>query len=308
GVELNEEAFPVVHSKPKEVTLGNMLIWGLNWKNGLRSDQVTRFKSTKEERVKIDKGEEDLAEDLEDQSSDSDDKREIRGRWSWFSEERGGGYARGSAAGEDQVPSTFDVGQSSRSVPEHQGAGRISAFREPTLVTNVDPVDGKVYTDIPVYVPPVAPVQTPPLPLLLSIRTPSSPEWSSGSFPVTPLSLAISTPVESPATSSLAASPDTVEAEDFMAELGAQRYRLRSLEREQKRATVTFSALWRSVLALEAWAGQTDAHRVALWHAMSDTQGENHDLRMQLAEERREQLELADRVARMERRQESREE
>nr|GEZ61384.1 hypothetical protein [Tanacetum cinerariifolium] len=126
------------------------------------------------------------------------------------------------STGEEQVPSTFDVGQSSRSVPEHQGAGRISAFREPTLVTNVDPVDGKVYTDILVYVPPVAPVQTPPLPPLLSLRTQSSPEWSSGSFPVTPLSLEISTPVESPATSSLAASPDAVEAEDFMAELGAQ--------------------------------------------------------------------------------------
>nr|GEZ61386.1 hypothetical protein [Tanacetum cinerariifolium] len=191
--------------------------------------------------------------------------------------------------GEDQVPSTFDVGQSSWSMLEHQGAGRISAFREPTLVTN-----------------------TPPLPPLLSIRTPSSPEWSSGSFLVTPLSLVISTPVSSPATSSLAASPDTVEAEDFMAEsdkdeIFSKRYRLKSLEREQKRATMTFSALWRSVFALEAWAGQTDAHRVALWHAMSDTQVENHDLRMQFNEERRERLESADRVARMERRQESRE-
>nr|GEW85130.1 hypothetical protein [Tanacetum cinerariifolium] len=172
----------------------------------------------------------------------------------------------------------------------------------------VDHVDGKVYTDIPVYVPPVAPVQTPPLPSLLSIGTPSSPEWSSGSFPVSPLSLVISTPVASPATSSPAASPDTVNAEDFMADLGAQRYRLWSLEREHERVTMTFSALWRSVLALEAWVGQTDAHRVALWHAMSDTQRENHDLRMQLAEERRERLELAYRVARIERRQEPREE
>nr|GEZ33018.1 probable pectin methyltransferase QUA2 [Tanacetum cinerariifolium]GEZ35749.1 probable pectin methyltransferase QUA2 [Tanacetum cinerariifolium] len=61
--------------------------------------------------------------------------------------------------------------------------------------------------------------------------------------------------------------------------------------------------------SLEAWAGQTDARRAPLWHAILDTQRrENHDLRMQLAEERRERLELADRVARMERRQESREE
>nr|GEU95086.1 hypothetical protein [Tanacetum cinerariifolium] len=228
-------------------------------------------------------GEEDVAEHEEDQSSDSNDER-----------------------GRDQrtgvlVPSTFEVGQSSRSVPEHQGAGRISASKEPTLVTWVDPVDGKVYTNILDYVPPVAPIQTPPLSPLLSIGTPSSLEWSSGSFLVSPLSLAISTPVVSPATFSPAASPDTVEAEDFMAQLGAQRYRLRSLEREQERATMTFSALWRFVLALEAWAGQTDAHRVALWHAMSDTQRENHDLRMQLVEERHKRLELADCVARMER-------
>ncbi|GKB17456.1 hypothetical protein Tco_0851379 [Tanacetum coccineum] len=30
------------------------------------------------------------------------------------------------------------------------------------------------------------------------------------------------------------------------------------------------SAIWRPVLALEAWAGQTDAQRAALWHAIYD--------------------------------------
>ncbi|GJY68392.1 hypothetical protein Tco_0471374 [Tanacetum coccineum] len=54
-------------------------------------------------------------------------------------------------------------------------------------------------------------------------------------------------------------------------EIFSHRYRFRSLEREQERAT-----------------------------------RENHDLRMQFVEERHEQLELTDRVARMERRQESR--
>ncbi|GJQ93905.1 hypothetical protein Tco_0005044 [Tanacetum coccineum] len=42
----------------------------------------------------------------------------------------------------------------------------------------------------------------------------------------------------------------------------------------------------RLVLALEAWEGQTDAKRAALWHAIYDTQRENHDLRMKIAEER----------------------
>ncbi|GKD30166.1 hypothetical protein Tco_1240944, partial [Tanacetum coccineum] len=62
-------------------------------------------------------------------------------------------------------------------------------------------------------------------------------------------------------------------------EIFSQRYRFRSLEREQVRDTVTFSAIWRPILALEAWAGQTDAQRVALWHVIYDIQRKNHDLR-----------------------------
>ncbi|GJV09631.1 hypothetical protein Tco_1351172 [Tanacetum coccineum] len=89
-------------------------------------------------------------------------------------------------------------------------------------------------------------------------------------------------------------------------EIFSQRYRFRSLEWEQERATVTFNAIWRPVLALEAWAGQTDSQRAALWHAIYDIQRVNHDLRMQIAEERHERLELTDHVARIERRQESR--
>ncbi|GKD41832.1 hypothetical protein Tco_1266477 [Tanacetum coccineum] len=89
-------------------------------------------------------------------------------------------------------------------------------------------------------------------------------------------------------------------------EIFSQRYKFRSLERDQEKVAVTFGALWRPMLELEAWAGQTDAQRAALWHAIYDVQRENHDLRMQLAEERRERLKLADRVAGMERRQESR--
>ncbi|GJW01503.1 hypothetical protein Tco_1556754 [Tanacetum coccineum] len=59
-----------------------------------------------------------------------------------------------------------------------------------------------------------------------------------------------------------------------------------SPEYKQERVAVTFRAIWRPVLALESWAGQTDAQRATLWHAISDMQGENRDLRLQLAEER----------------------
>ncbi|GJY63000.1 hypothetical protein Tco_0464460 [Tanacetum coccineum] len=56
------------------------------------------------------------------------------------------------------APSTYEVGQSSRYVPEKEGAERIYAFRQPTLVTSVDPEDGRVYTDILTYAPLAAPV------------------------------------------------------------------------------------------------------------------------------------------------------
>ncbi|GJZ98602.1 hypothetical protein Tco_0671055 [Tanacetum coccineum] len=69
-----------------------------------------------------------------------------------------------------------------------------------------------------------------------TFETPASPEWSSGLLPVSPSSPVVPSPIASLVTT--------------------QRYRLRSLEREQERATVTFGALWRPVLALEAWAGQ----------------------------------------------------
>ncbi|GKC71428.1 hypothetical protein Tco_1117311 [Tanacetum coccineum] len=70
-------------------------------------------------------------------------------------------------------------------------------------------------------------------------------------------------------------------------EIFSQRYRFRSLEYEQERVAVTFGAIWRPVLALEAWA-------------------ENRDLRLQLAEERRARLELAEVVDGMRRGQEPR--
>ncbi|GJX08376.1 hypothetical protein Tco_0196308 [Tanacetum coccineum] len=120
--------------------------------------------------------------------------------------------------GEGEMPSMFEVGHGSRFMPEHEGVERISAFRQPTLVTWVDHEDGRVYIDIPTYVPPVAP------------------EFRAG------------------------AGEGYGDIQCYM------------------EAGISFRGMGR----------------------------ENHDLRMQIAEERRERLELTDRVARMERRQESR--
>nr|GEX58062.1 hypothetical protein [Tanacetum cinerariifolium] len=151
------------------------------------------------------------------------------------------------ASGEGSVPSTFKVGQSSRSVPDQEGVERISTFRQPILVTWVDPEDGRIYTDIPNYVPPVAPVQTPP-----------SPEWSSGSLPVS-----LSSPV----------------LELYESILHDHMQRLDALP------PTLFEGYDRDLRELYT--------------------RENNDLKRQIAEKRRERLELIDRVARIERRHES---
>ncbi|GKA25576.1 hypothetical protein Tco_0711685 [Tanacetum coccineum] len=51
---------------------------------------------------------------------------------------------------------------------------------------------------------------------------------------------------------------------------------------------------------------QANAQRAALWHAISDTQRENQELRLQIAEERRARLDLAEIVDSMRRGQEPR--
>ncbi|GJY98239.1 hypothetical protein Tco_0515149 [Tanacetum coccineum] len=145
---------------------------------------------------------------------------------------------------------------------------RVSAFRRPTLTTWTDPEDCMIYIDIPDYPPLAPPIQTPP-----------SPEWTSGSLPISPLPSDNPSPISSPmiplTIPSPVATPHVDETEGFLTELGALRYQFRSLEYEKERVAVTFGAIWRPVLALEAWTGQTDAQRAAMWHAISDVQGEN---------------------------------
>ncbi|GKD64161.1 hypothetical protein Tco_1306269, partial [Tanacetum coccineum] len=78
---------------------------------------------------------------------------------------------------EGQMPSVFEVGQGSGSVPEPEGSERVSTCRQPvkTIKIVIDLEDGRTYIDIPAYPPPAPPVQTPP-----------SLEWSSCSFPISP--------------------------------------------------------------------------------------------------------------------------
>ncbi|GJZ99208.1 hypothetical protein Tco_0671759 [Tanacetum coccineum] len=179
------------------------------------------------------------------------------------------------------------IRQGSGSASEPKRLERVSASKQPTLTAWTDPEDGMVYIDVPAYPPPAPLIQTPPLL-----------EWSSCSLPISPSPSIVPSPISSPMiplnAPSPVATPAMAETEGFLTELGAQvqmqgglirdhavrleelspalfeRYQFRSLKYEQERVAVTFGAIWRPLLALESWAGHTDAQRVALWHVISD--------------------------------------
>ncbi|GJQ91657.1 hypothetical protein Tco_0002796 [Tanacetum coccineum] len=209
-----------------------------------------------------------LVEDTEDESLDSD--TEIPVVDTTADEPLGLGYGalrhRELALGEGSVPSTFEIRQSSRSMSEQQRVEETPAPRPPVRVTWVDPVDGIVYIEILIDVPPVhVPIQTPP-----------SPEWSSGSLPVSPSSLAVLTPVASPATTP--AATIAVDEDEFL-ELYTRS---------------------RAVLALESRAGHADAQRAEMWQARYDDHRLIHDLLVQHTAMQREVQEMRDRVATLE--------
>ncbi|GJS72938.1 hypothetical protein Tco_0705779 [Tanacetum coccineum] len=135
----------------------------------------------------------------------------------------------------------------------------------PVMETVIDLEDGIAYIDVPAYPPPV--------------QTPPSPKWSSGSLPISPAPSIVPSHVSSPmiplTVPSPVASPATAETEGFLTELGVRVEMQRGLIRDHM-------------------AGQTDAHRTALWHAISDTLRENRELRLEIAEERRVRLDLAE--------------
>ncbi|GKG18779.1 hypothetical protein Tco_0373077, partial [Tanacetum coccineum] len=61
------------------------------------------------------------------------------------------------------------------------------------------------------------------------------------------------------------------------------RYIFRSLELEQERTAVTFGALWRPVLTLEAWAGHVDTQMSYMSRAGYDDHRLVYDMLVQQA-------------------------
>ncbi|GKD38878.1 hypothetical protein Tco_1259085, partial [Tanacetum coccineum] len=163
-----------------------------------------RYRGTSELILDIDSdkdelGDEDTNKDGEDESLDTDDKREgLDDKDRGLDDEGLSLYEEGlslEGSGEevvhevekDQMYSTFEVGQGSGSVLELERPERVSALRQPTLTTWIDLEDGIAYIDVPAYLTPTPPTQTPP-----------SPEWTSGSLPVSPAPSAVPLPILSP--------------------------------------------------------------------------------------------------------------
>ncbi|GKC43294.1 hypothetical protein Tco_1061016, partial [Tanacetum coccineum] len=250
------------------------------------------------------RGTSELVEDTKDESSDSDTEREgsedegpgleeeeevaPEGQQQVVSvvdtttdEPLGLGYRalrrRELPLGEGSVPSTFEIGQSSRPVSEQQRVKETPTPRPHVCATWVDPVDVTVYTDIPIYVPPVrVPVQTPP-----------SPEWSfsSTSFTIIPSSsyptqLELHGSILHDHTQRLDALPSTL---------------FEGYDRDLR------ELYNRPVLALESWAGHVDAQREEMWQARYDDHRLIHDLLVQNTTMQRELQEMRDRVTILER-------
>nr|GEU89483.1 hypothetical protein [Tanacetum cinerariifolium] len=181
---------------------------------------------------------------------------------------------------EDTSRNTFEVGQSFRSVPDPQIAD--PTRRLLVRLTWVDPKDDTVYLDINFDPPARAPVQTL-----------ASPEWSFGSLPILPTSLTVPSPIPLPVTTPIATI--LVDEDAFL-----ERFRLRSLEHGHERATITFGAFWQLVLALEAWARQSDAQRTNMWQARYEDHRLIYDFLVQNTATQHELQELRDRVTALE--------
>ncbi|GKE16374.1 hypothetical protein Tco_1423951, partial [Tanacetum coccineum] len=100
------------------------------------------------------------SEDVEDEGSTAEDEDPAVGEEGLAAGDEGPGMRVKSLSlgGDEAVPK----GQSSGFVPKSKRPERVSALRQPTLTTWIDPEDGIAYIDVPAYPPPALPVQTPP--------------------------------------------------------------------------------------------------------------------------------------------------
>ncbi|GJU72607.1 hypothetical protein Tco_1264012 [Tanacetum coccineum] len=140
------------------------------------------------------------------------------------------------ALGEGPVPSTFMVGQSSRTVPDQQMADGTLTPRTPACTTWIDPKGGTIYLDIKVDPRSYVPVQSfsvsdqsisSPIHILLSPGCSPSPSLEPPVIPSLVSTLVSAEPVD----------------ESFLAELGAHIKDLRLQLMEERRAQLELTEL-----------------------------------------------------------------
>ncbi|GJT42904.1 hypothetical protein Tco_0951619 [Tanacetum coccineum] len=234
------------------------------------SDLVFRTSELEEDKEEEEEDEEEDNEDEEiEECSDSDSESEdVEDKGPTAEDDDLAARDEGLAAG-DEGPRLGYGALRHREIA--LGEGRMPS------VFKVDLEDDITYIHVPAYLTPAPPVQTSPLP-----------EWSCGSLPVSSVPSIIPSPISSPmiplTVPSLVASPAMTETKGFLTEydrdIGELFTRSGVVEDE------IFSQRYR-------FRSQTDAHITALWHAISDTQRKNQELRLQIAEKRRARMDLA---------------
>nr|GEV19605.1 hypothetical protein [Tanacetum cinerariifolium] len=165
----------------------------------------------------------------------------------------------GLAAGDE------GLGQGSGSAPEPEILERVSLSRQPTLTTWTDSKEGMVYINDPAYPPSAPPAQT-----LLS------PEWLSGSFPISPTPSIVPSSFSSPMISLIVPLPVASHVATSIATILVDKDQF-----IEKRTVMTFRALWRPVLTLEAWAGRVDTWMIDMSREAYDDHRLVHDMLLQ---------------------------
>nr|GEX12906.1 hypothetical protein [Tanacetum cinerariifolium] len=218
------------------------------------------------ERVVVSEDDMDVEDDEEEDDKEEDEEMEESLDFDSVSEgaENEGPAVEDDPAARDEGLAAGDegLGHTSRSIPESETPEIVSALRHPTHTTWMDPDDDIVNIDVHAY-----------LPLAPPVRHHHHPRRSSSSD-VRGL-----------------IRDHTVQLEELSPALFE-----RNLKHKQKRVVVTFGAIWRPILALESWVGQTDAQRAALWHAISDAQEENRERANRKVRDREGSLGVLERV------------
>ncbi|GJR64411.1 hypothetical protein Tco_0010476 [Tanacetum coccineum] len=246
-----------------------------------------------------------VSEDTEDEGPTTKDEYLAAGDEGLAAGDEGPGMGVEShGLDEEAVPEgqqrAVPVVETTMSIPLGLGYGELRrqelALKEDqsTLTTWTDPEDGMVYIDVPAYLPLTPPVQTPP-----------SPEWSSGSLPISPSPSIVPSPISLPMIPLTVPSPVATPATAETAGLLLEELSPALFERYDRDIGELFT---RSGAVRDEIFSQRleDTQRAAMWHAINDTQGKNQELRLQLAEERRARIKLAEIVGSTRRGQEPR--